>query len=130
MVRATGRLPLQVFSDDGFPSSLESCLLYGAVSVAIRHIVAERPATYHLYAAWWSSSGRPGKPPNRTNWHHLRMELFAGRVRYLTSSPGEGASRIQYVGSACKLLVDARRTDNLDRSVGQLLKKIFLHIFT
>ena len=124
VVRATGRLPLRIFGDvdEGFPVSLEPCIHCGADLVDVRHLLAHCPATFDAYITWWSASGRQGKPGNRLPWHLLRMELFAGRLGYLTTNPDEGASRIQYVGSVCKQLVVARNARRLDNSIDQLLQ--------
>jgi hypothetical protein len=121
VVRATGRIPLRVFGGIGLPRSCEPCVLCGATSVDIEHLLTHCPATYALYAKWWSSMGRSGLPSARLDWPMLRMELFAGRLGFLTSSSDEGAVRILYVGAACKQLVDAQRSLQLDQEVSQLL---------
>ena len=121
VARATGRIPLRVFGGNGLPRSVESCVMFGASSVDIEHLLAHCPATYALYVKWWSSMGRSGLPSTRLGWPLLKMELFAGRLSFLTASPDEGACRILYVGAACKQLVDVQRSLQLGQEISKLI---------
>ena len=105
IVRALGRWLLNVFGGDGLVRILDRCPLCHAPKVEVAHLFSACLATHDLYLLWASANTVEGA--DRMDWARMQLELFMGRVSMLAVDELEGASRIHFVGTACKRTIRA-----------------------
>ena len=107
VARATGWLPLLFFGVDGLPVELTECPLCRLPHADIIHVLLHCSGTRDLLHAWWGKSDFLGNAPEQSEWHAIAPHIFQGRICPLENDGDQGASRIEFVGSAVQRLAHA-----------------------
>ena len=99
VVRATGRIPLQVFNAGELPTYMDTCPLCQQPIADIQHFLAVCTGTRDLYSQWAANSTYHQRP---SNWTDLGAKLFTGRLAPDTDDSDCARNRINFVGRVCK----------------------------
>jgi len=99
VVRATGRIPLQVFNAGDLPTYMDTCPLCQQPVADIQHFLAVCTGTRDLYSQWVANSNWHHRP---SNWTDLGARLFTGRLAPDTDDGDCARNRINFVGRVCR----------------------------
>ena len=78
VARATGLLPLQVFSAGELPRELESCPLCGRPSADLEHILLNCKGTSDLFIEWRVAAGTDLHSRDKLHYTALLDAVFTG----------------------------------------------------
>ena len=98
VVRALGKVPLQVFEAGDLPLYMEHCPLCGAPLADMAHLLCICPGTRDLFGQWLVDTR---EPETEISWPKLQEKLFSDWMAREKDS-AFAAARIIFVGSVCR----------------------------